>query len=662
MIPKNLRHWIPAALVGSMLITSGSLGPTAYAQRVPTGTNQIAFADFEPGSAVPAWDYGYFYSDGNIGGTQARERTYAEPPDGTNHAFRYWFDTTVFAGFNSWWGTGFGMPVPWVNDPAAFNSEDLADYILSFDARVEGLAPGQTTARCVMEFRLGTGPNGDRWALVKALPYRPGSNWTHFVFTLAEGSFISADGQPQTSYQTFLDGLLAGITSVRFNQNHPEPTEFGFDDDNAIYLDNVKLEVVQYDAPPPPPPPRVALNIFEYDQDGKDVWWLWPNYPDTTQGWSANPQKRATYWGDRLSAGNGVGGSTAIKFAMDNSVMTEPLPGWAGGNIVMGGPANYAHLKSGNLRDYRITFDARVEGLAPDQQTTPVTFQIYFNAPDGTLGAPDGNRDMLLRQNVTISGVRSNWQTFTAFLSDGEVNAGSLANFQAHWQRVDEIQFQFQILNAHVVSVWGADNDNAFYFDNIKLDFMAIGTPALRAERLGNEVVISWDPPETGTVKLLWGNTIHSVTNEVSGATSPYTNSVSAAPRYFRTMWVPPPPRIYKKLQILMPGETAAPGTPTGKTGSPTPQQVGVPFSVTINAVDDEWYPVRGISNTVRITTDDPSWGGSPMVNPDPALVNGRLVVSDLVFWNQGTFTITVTDLSDPSKGSATSSPTPVNP
>ena len=111
-----------------------------------------------------------------------------------------------------------------------------------------------------------------------------------------------------------------------------------------------------------------------------------------------------------------------------------------------------------------------------------------------------------------------------------------------------------------------------------------------------------------------------------------------------------------------MPGETAAPGTPTGKTGSPTPQQVGVPFSVTINAVDDEWYPVRGISNTVRITTDDPSWGGSPMVNPDPALVNGRLVVSDLVFWNQGTFTITVTDLSDPSKGSATSSPTPVNP
>jgi len=39
MIPKNLRHWIPAALVSSMLITSGSLGPTAYAQRVPTGTN-----------------------------------------------------------------------------------------------------------------------------------------------------------------------------------------------------------------------------------------------------------------------------------------------------------------------------------------------------------------------------------------------------------------------------------------------------------------------------------------------------------------------------------------------------------------------------------------------------------------------------------------------
>lgn len=47
--------------------------------------------------------------------------------------------------------------------------------------------------------------------------------------------------------------------------------------------------------------------------------------------------------------------------------------------------------------------------------------------------------------------------------------------------------------------------------------------------------------------------------------------------------------RDYAKLQVLMPGESAAPGTPTGKTGTPANQKAGVPFQVQINAVDDRW-------------------------------------------------------------------------
>ena len=42
----------------------------------------------------------------------------------------------------------------------------------------------------------------------------------------------------------------------------------------------------------------------------------------------------------------------------------------------------------------------------------------------------------------------------------------------------------------------------------------------------------------------------------------------------------------FAQLQVLLPGETAAPGTPTGKTGSPTAQTAGTGYTVTVNAVD----------------------------------------------------------------------------
>jgi hypothetical protein len=42
----------------------------------------------------------------------------------------------------------------------------------------------------------------------------------------------------------------------------------------------------------------------------------------------------------------------------------------------------------------------------------------------------------------------------------------------------------------------------------------------------------------------------------------------------------------FTKLQLLVPGETAAPGTAGGKSGTPSGQSVGVGFEATVNAVD----------------------------------------------------------------------------
>ncbi|MDW8310339.1 MAG: hypothetical protein RMK20_13275, partial [Verrucomicrobiales bacterium] len=128
--------------------------------------------------------------------------------------------------------------------------------------------------------------------------------------------------------------------------------------------------------------------------------------------------------------------------------------------------------------------------------------------------------------------------------------------------------------------------------------------------------------------------------------------SLSPSNAFFRLV-----KRQYTKLQVLMPGETAAPGTPTGKTGTPTPQQVFVPFNITVNAVDANWYPVQGVNNTVSITSSDPN---AFLPNNAP-LVNGTRTF-EVVFGSTGTWTVTATDVTDNTKTPDTGSPTTVNP
>src|SRR5213078_3460261 len=45
----------------------------------------------------------------------------------------------------------------------------------------------------------------------------------------------------------------------------------------------------------------------------------------------------------------------------------------------------------------------------------------------------------------------------------------------------------------------------------------------------------------------------------------------------------------FVKMQVLVPGETAAPGTATGKTGTPTAAGSGTAFNVTIRSVEADW-------------------------------------------------------------------------
>src|SRR5207245_1115297 len=58
-------------------------------------------------------------------------------------------------------------------------------------------------------------------------------------------------------------------------------------------------------------------------------------------------------------------------------------------------------------------------------------------------------------------------------------------------------------------------------------------------------------------------------------------------------------------LQLLVPGETAAPGTGTGKTGTPSPQTAVTAFNVTVNAVDANWNLVNTVTHIIAISSSD---------------------------------------------------------
>jgi hypothetical protein len=124
----------------------------------------------------------------------------------------------------------------------------------------------------------------------------------------------------------------------------------------------------------------------------------------------------------------------------------------------------------------------------------------------------------------------------------------------------------------------------------------------------------------------------------------------SASSSYFRLI-----KREFAKLQVLMPGETAAPGTPSGKTGTPIQQTANTSFFVTVNAVDANWYPISGISHTLHFTSTD-TGAFLPLDGP---LSNGTGSF-EMQFGNSGTWTVTASDVTDPTKGPDTGSPTTV--
>ena len=111
----------------------------------------------------------------------------------------------------------------------------------------------------------------------------------------------------------------------------------------------------------------------------------------------------------------------------------------------------------------------------------------------------------------------------------------------------------------------------------------------------------------------------------------------------------------FVKMQLLVPGETAAPGTASGKTGTPTAQTAGTAFTVTVRAVDANWNLVSS-THTVAISSSDTN----ATLPANAALVAGSQTFS-VTLNTAGTATVTATNITDGTKTPNTSPSITVN-
>ena len=513
-----------------ILTLAGLAGATCLAASAQTTTNLISQTTFDPAAASP-WSYGYFYGNNGLG-VYGNNRAFYFPDDVdmTNAVYQYTFDDTDLNGVTGW-GTGTGSPLYRENtDPALLVSGDRADYFVTFDAKVVGLAEGQTSANgeFQMQFRFNDGT--DKNLLQVNLPFQPTSEWKTFRFNLLDGSL--GDGTSDANFEA----RRGEVTDLRFNVNFHEPfNAFGYDGDNEFYLDNIKVEVIERPTVTTPTP-TFARPIVDWNMDDKPVWYVY------SYDWSAN-DNHATFSSMNSAGSNeeGVDGSTAWAVSLDNSSFVENTPSYAGIGSGGGGPVDFTIFDTADLAAYRVTFDARAAGLAEGRESTTGVLQVHLEAPDDTLVVDENtDADNIGRFDFQVGGLTSEWQPYSFKFDRAGSTAATKENFANLFNKLVGLRTQWQIENAASAADWGYDADNVFYIDNIKIERIYEGLGALTFSPEGAELVLSWTDAATGTTKLQSASTVTGPYTDVTTEGATYRASTTDGQRYFRLVWEAP--------------------------------------------------------------------------------------------------------------------------
>ncbi|HMP83747.1 MAG TPA: hypothetical protein PKA41_13700 [Verrucomicrobiota bacterium] len=215
------------------------------------------------------------------------------------------------------------------------------------------------------------------------------------------------------------------------------------------------------------------------------------------------------------------------------------------------------------------------------------------------------------------------------------------------------------------ISVSGSDNDftdnfeTASSLDSGRWVVRAVDAPGVRLVTSTAKYWVQWTVPDAG----------FSLISNPSVDGSSFWQNVSGTPVQIGSLkrvlvdssQLPGPDtgywqmikRQFTQLQVLLPGETNAPNTVTGKIGTPTPVTGGTIFEFTVNACDDTWNIVSGVSDLIGIQSTD----GAAILPLNAGLNNGTATFQ-IQLNTAGSQTVTATNLTNGEITSGTSTVT----
>jgi anti-sigma factor ChrR (cupin superfamily) len=264
------------------------------------------------------------------------------------------------------------------------------------------------------------------------------------------------------------------------------------------------------------------------------------------------------------------------------------------------------------------------------------TFSVTLNTPGNqTIAATDITNGIVTANTSPAITVSAGPFAKLQLLLPGETAAPGTTTGKAGAPSAQIAGTPFNVTVNAVDAAWNVVSAN---------DTVAITSSDANASLPANGTLVAGTKTFSITFKTAGSRTV-TATDLTNGAMTPNTNSAVVNPGAFT------------KLQILVPGETAAPGTVTGKSGTPSTQWARLEFDVIVNAVDANWNPVHSITDTVHLTA-----AGEPATLPGDAALAAGTGSFSVTFDDSGTGSVEPSDVTDPAKTPDTSSLIAVNP
>lgn len=643
---KSLSAWRCSALCGLIAVAASS----SLAQNTnPTNT-------FD--NAASTTSFVQWWGGGGAGATMTWDATLDAANDAASGSVRYDVNFVGNAGeqfmtfftIANRWGWDFG----YILDATTYTN-------LSFDIKVDP-ASGQRVNNNDfgwLEIGLCTGTGPATTALPgRAIPLSA-TNWTHFDYPL----------QPTLANIDQVSGFFIKMWS---NGDHTNTLSFNIDN----------FMITKPTAPVVIPPPTVSL---KQNTSGLNLLASGPGQYDRQQirtvdsnlGWVGSAEPITYELTIKEAPAPANSGYQAHIFLVPNSTDTASSIDWNAPelywmhieNLANGGGQVTFRYKTNCPQQNNMLFNTD-----PAQTNSNGSFIGVGNL--GTITSTNilGTWKMTLSQDTNITLVASDGTTtnFSITADAAALFAGTVQAFfgaQPNNLAYGGLGYVFSHVKISTPSTTLIEDDfTGDTLDTVKWVKQASDAPGVFVVPPSSPLSLVWTLPAAGFAPELTTNLAAGSTWVALSSSAPFkiqttmrqllsTDELNSNQNYFRLL-----KRTFTQLQILLPGESPAPNTPTGKTGTPTTVNLGAggTIDVTVRAVDSTWNLVTSASDMIHLTTTD----ATAFVPPDQALSSGVTTftaTSALTFGQTGTFTISATNLSRVMP-EATSSPVTVDP